>query len=136
MSEPKRPLGKIVAVYGLSPAHLQRAVFITVLAFLFFLAMMFGFYIRQNYVYFILASAFLVVYILTLLSWILQRRTLLQIFENGVVYKKNSANWSEIADVQINGAIVLKDNEPIVISPAIHDFANALAMIRVKIDKS
>ena len=133
MAESNRSMGRIAAVYGLSPAHLQRGVFITVLSFVFFLAMMFGFYIRQNYIYFILASAFLVIYILTLLSWILQRRTLLQIFENGISYKKRFAAWNEINEVRPDGTIVLTDSKQIVISPAIYDFDNALALIRSKI---
>ncbi len=133
MTESNRSMGKIIAVYGLSPAHIQRAVFITVLSFVFFLAMMLGYYVRQNLVYFILASAFLFIYILTMFSWVVQRRTLLQIFENGVSYKKRFATWNEISEVRTDGTIVLTDNKQIVISPAIHDFDNALALIRSKI---
>src|SRR5437773_12397915 len=44
------------------PAQVQRAVFIAVLSFLFFLAMMIVFYIRQSMLYFLLATAFLIVY--------------------------------------------------------------------------
>ena len=132
MAEEHISLGRLIAVYGLSPAHLQRAVFITVLAFVFFLAMMLGFYIRQNYIFFILASAFLVIYILTLLSWILQRRTLLEIFEKGFSYKKRSAQWSDVSEVRSDGTIITSDKKPIVISPAIHEFADALELIRNK----
>lgn len=56
------------------PAQLQRAVFIAVLSFLFFLAMMTMFYIRQSMLYFLLASAFLVVYIVTMISFVRMRR--------------------------------------------------------------
>ncbi len=133
MTESNRSMGRVSAVYGLSPAHIQRAVFITVLSFFFFLAMMFGYYVRQNLVYFILASAFLFIYILTMFSWVVQRRILLQIFENGVSYKKCFATWNEISEVRTDGTIVLTDNKQIVISPAVHDFDNALALIRSKI---
>jgi hypothetical protein len=56
------------------PAVIQRAVFIAVLSFLFFLAMMFAYYIRQSVVYFLLATAFLIVYIVTMISFVRLRR--------------------------------------------------------------
>ena len=59
-----------------SPAHLQRAVFIAVLSFMFFLAMMFAFYIRQSILYFLLATAFLIVYIVTMISILKLRKGL------------------------------------------------------------
>lgn len=58
-----------------SPAHLQRAVFIAVLSFLFFLAMMFAYYIRQSALYFLLATAFLIVYLVTMISFVRLRRS-------------------------------------------------------------
>jgi hypothetical protein len=58
----------------MEPAQLQRAVFIVVLSFLFFLAMMAMFYIRQSVLYFLLASAFLVIYIITMISFVRMRR--------------------------------------------------------------
>ena len=57
-----------------SPAQLQRAVFIVVLSFLFFLAMMFAYYIRQSALYFLLATAFLIVYLITMISFVWLRR--------------------------------------------------------------
>lgn len=56
------------------PAQLQRAVFIAVLSFFFFMAMMLAFYVRQSILYFLLASAFLVVYIVTMVSFVKMRR--------------------------------------------------------------
>ena len=58
----------------IAPAQLQRAVFIAVLSFLFFLAMMFAYYIRQSALYFLLASAFLVIYLVTMISFVRLRR--------------------------------------------------------------
>lgn len=66
----KRTSGKS----DVSPAALQRAVFIAVLSFLFFLAMMFAFYIRQSALYFLLATAFLIVYMITMFSFVRLRR--------------------------------------------------------------
>lgn len=53
---------------------MQRATFIAVLSFLFFLAMMFAYYIRQSALYFLLATAFLIVYIITMISIVRSRR--------------------------------------------------------------
>ena len=50
------------------------AAFIAVLSFLFFLAMMFAYYIRQSMLYFLLATAFLIVYIITMISLFRLRR--------------------------------------------------------------
>lgn len=58
----------------MSSPQIQRAVFIAVLSFLFFLAMMFAFYIRQSALYFLLATAFLIIYIITMISFVRLRR--------------------------------------------------------------
>lgn len=58
----------------MAPAELQRAVFIAVLSFLFFLAMMFAYYIRQSLLYFLLATAFLIIYLITMFSFVRLRR--------------------------------------------------------------
>ncbi len=58
----------------ISPTQLQRAAFVAVLSFLFFLAMMFAYYIRQSALYFLLATAFLIVYIITMISIVRLRR--------------------------------------------------------------
>jgi len=56
------------------PAQAQRAAFVAVLSFLFFLAMMFAYYIRQSMLYFLLATAFLIVYLVTMISIVRLRR--------------------------------------------------------------
>lgn len=99
MKESNPTLGKLVGVHGIAPAYLQRAVFIVILSFLFFLAMMVGFYLYQNFVYFLLASAFLLVYLLTLFSWVMQRRNMVKIYENGIEYRKFICRWEEIEAV-------------------------------------
>jgi len=57
-----------------SAVQLQRASFVAVLSFLFFLAMMFAYYTRQSALYFLLATAFLIVYIITMVSIFRLRR--------------------------------------------------------------
>ena len=96
VSEPNQNLGRITAIYGVQPAYLQRAVFVVVLSFLFFLGTMVIFYLQQGFVYFILSTAFLVIYIVTMTSWVLQRRNVVKLYENGIEYRKFSLLWNEI----------------------------------------
>lgn len=131
MPEPSKNLGKLVAVYGIAPAYLQRAVFIVVLSFIFFLAMMFVYYIRQNIGYFLLASAFLVIYLVTLFSWVMQRRSHVELFENGFRYKNRSALWNEVEDVD-DGTITIRGGKPFVLPKTLHDRAKLLDSIRQK----
>jgi len=98
---PKNPpnLGKLISVHPTAPIYMQRAVFVAVLSLIFFLAMMFAFYLLQSFLYFLLASAFLVIYLVTMLGIYDQRRNVLNIYEQGVCYKKFSARWEDVESV-------------------------------------
>jgi len=67
-------LNKIPTQPAMNATQAQRAAFIAVLSFLFFLAMMLAFYIRQSVLYFLLATGFLVVYFVTMVSFVRLRR--------------------------------------------------------------
>jgi hypothetical protein len=129
-----KPLGKLVAVYPMSPAHIQRAAFVAVLAFLFFIGSMVLFYIRESPLYFLLASAFLVIYLVTMLSWMMQRKNVVQVFEGGFSYKSKQASWEEIGEVRDDGTVGLKDAKDIVISPAIDRLPMLLDLIRRRVE--
>lgn len=73
------------------------------LSFVFFLLMMFGFYLRQNIGYFLLATAFLAVNVLTLVGWISIRKRTVRVYENGLHYRDFRARWSEIESVYFSG---------------------------------
>jgi hypothetical protein len=139
MSNESKDLGRIVAVHGVSPAYLQRAVFIVILSFLFFLGMMVAFYIIQNFIYFLLASAFLVVYLVTLFSWVSQRRNVVKIYEHGVEYRKFSCRWNEIEAVTDSGDdrskldITTKAGGKITLSDTIIGLDQIASFIRAKI---
>jgi Ca2+/Na+ antiporter len=102
MTEKTSNLGKIIGVYGIAPAYLQRTVIIAVLSFLFFLITMVMFSMWKNFLYFFLSTAFLVVYLLTMLGWLMLRKNILKIYENGLTYRKFAARWDEIAAVETN----------------------------------
>lgn len=96
MSTNLRDLGRLIAAHPIAPAYLQRAAFMAVLSFVFFLSMMVGFYIRQSAGYFLLATAFLIVYLITMFSLFWQRKSVVKIYENGIEFKKFFAEWNEV----------------------------------------
>ncbi|MEP6787782.1 MAG: hypothetical protein ABJB40_05080 [Acidobacteriota bacterium] len=136
MPETEKNLGRPLAVHGIAPAYLQRAVFIVVLSFLFFLAMMFAYYIRQSLVYFLLASAFLVLYVITLFSFVIQKRSPVEVFEQGLKFKKASPYWSEIAGVSDDGAISLTSGKTITLPKTLNGLDALVRHIRQKIGVS
>ena len=115
MAETNKNLGKLVSVYAMAPAHLQRAVFIVILSFVFFLIMMIAYYVRQSLLYFLLSSAFLVIYVITLISWAMHRRNVVAVHENGINYRGRSVEWSEIKSVDDNGTVSINTGKPIIL---------------------
>lgn len=97
----KADLGALESVHEISPVFLQRAAVVAALSFVFFLAMIFVFYLRQNILYFLLATAFLIVEIFTLVGWYMQRGTKLKLFEKGFTFKKQVCGWNEIESVSL-----------------------------------
>ncbi len=57
------------------------------------------FYLQQGFVYFLLSTAFLVIYLVTMTSWVLQRRNVVKIYENGIEYRNYSCLWDEIESI-------------------------------------
>ena len=107
MAGDDRSLGALKGTYGVEPAFLQRAVFIAVLSFLFFLGTMVIYYIRQNVLYFLLSTAFLLVYVVTMFSWVGQRRSIVSVHENGISYKGKNYFWPDIAAVDAGPSLRL-----------------------------
>ena len=132
MTVERKELGRLVAVHPITPAYVQRAIFIAVLSFLFFMAMMFAFYLRQNIGYFLLATAFLLVYLVTMFSWISHRRSVVKVFERGIEYKSRSLEWDEVVAVSEGRVIVItpKDGRPIELPSAISEPAALARNIR------
>lgn len=133
-------LGKLESVHGIAPAYLQRATIVAVLSFIFFMAMLFAFYLRQNLGYFLLSTAFLLVYLLTMFGWLLMRKNLVKIYENGLKYRKTSAAWSEIETISAKGKrnfeISKTNGEKIVLSDAIQDIRQIVKRVETEIAKA
>ena len=135
-------LGKVVGVYAIAPAYIQRAVVIAVLSFVFFLVTLGMFSVRQNFLYFFLSTAFLVTYLFTMFGWLMSRKNILKIYENGLTYRKFTARWDEIEMVEtnkngakINCEIQTKKGEKITLTESIQGVGQAIELIESKINQ-
>ena len=128
-------LGRLVSAHPTAPAIVQRAAIIAVLAFVFFLAMLVAFLIRQQIGYLILAAAFLVLNLFTLIGFVVQRKNLVSVFDNGFRYRKHSAQWPQIVsvdDLDTGLSIVKNDGTVIKIPHSIDDLGRLNSYIREK----
>jgi Ca2+/Na+ antiporter len=123
-------LGRLVAIHPISPAHLQRAVLLAILSFIFFLTMMFAYYLMQTPIYFLLATAFLVIYLATMYSFITGKKKTVEVFENGLRMGKTSAMWPDIARVDDKGGVDLTDGKKLEIPQSICERDSLLTLIR------
>lgn len=134
MREKSPNLGKLVSTHPTAPIFIQRAVIVAALSLIFFLAMMFAFYLLQSFVYFLLASAFLVIYLVTMLGIFTQRQNVLNIYENGISYKKLAARWDEIESVDSpkphTYEITKKGGETVTLSNTLTEIDKAAQRIR------
>jgi hypothetical protein len=134
-----KDLGKLLAIHPASPAAMQRAAVIGVLAFVFFFAMLLAFYVRQAIGYFVLSTAFLVVHLFTLAGIWMRKRSSLSIYENGIAYRGCSAMWSQIDRIEVlaDGGLWIdrSSGDPIVIEPSIHRLAEVAAFAKDRIGR-
>ena len=135
MPSTENGFGRIVARHQTAPAIIQRAALIALLAFVFFLVMLVAFLLRQHIGYLILASAFFVLNIFTLIGFILQRQNVVSVFDNGFRYRKASAKWPEIVSIDDvdDGLLVVKgDGSVIKIPRSIDNLGRFNSHIRTK----
>lgn len=143
MSEPTKNFGKLVSMHGTSAMFLQRAAIVAFLAFVFFLAMLIGFYLLQTVIYFVLSTAFLVVYLFTLIGWLMQKRNVVSIFEDGINYKKFAARWGEIVSAELIDEasdrkyleLQKSDREKVLIPSSIHGFEKIVDFVQAQARK-
>jgi ABC-type bacteriocin/lantibiotic exporter with double-glycine peptidase domain len=137
MSKLRTDLGALISVHGTSPAFLQRAAIVTVLSFIFFLAMLLVFYAREEMIYFVLSTAFLVVYIFTMIGWVMQKRNVVSIHKNGISYRKFRSTWDEIRSVRSDSktglTLVKTGGEKVTIGRSIADFDVIAVTIRKRL---
>jgi hypothetical protein len=138
---PPKPvnLGKLISKHPTAPAYVQRAAIVALLSFVFFLAMLFVFLMRQQAGYLILAAAFLVVNIFTLIGFLMQRRNVVRVFENGISYGKAKIEWKSVKTIQSeekNGlTVVANDGTAISIPKTISGFESLAKHILTKVEQ-
>lgn len=112
MPETKNDLGCLVSLHTMTPAHIQRALIVVFLSFVFFLAMLAAFSLLRHFGYFLLAVSFLVVHLFTVIGLWVQKRSVVKIFERGISYKHFTGLWSDIAAFEEiadgKGAVTIK----------------------------
>ena len=123
-------LGRLIAVHPIDPAYLQRGIFITVLSFLFFLGTSLVLYYRGGLVYFILSTAFLIVYLISLFSIFRIRRAELRVYEFGFSFRGRSVSWSSVSAISPQGEIIIVDDKAIVLPRSLRNFDSVLADLR------
>ncbi|HMT08711.1 MAG TPA: hypothetical protein PKA82_11960 [Pyrinomonadaceae bacterium] len=119
--DPNKDLGKLTGVFPIAPALAQRAVFVAVLSFMFFLSMMFAFYLLKNIIYFILSSAFLIVYLIMMFAWLMQKRSAVELYENGIIVKKRRLLWNEVTAINDDGEMTLATDDKLTISTSLYE---------------
>ena len=135
MSDPrKKRLGALISTHGISPLFLQRAAIIAILSFLFFLITLIFFYLQQGFMYFVLSTAFLVIYVFTMIGWVFQKRNVVSIHENGISRRQFSATWDEIKSVKAetdSGITIVKaDGDELRIPKSTADVGRIAVLIR------
>jgi hypothetical protein len=126
----RRSLGRLVAVHPVAPAAIQRAVFIAVLSFLFFLGMMIAYYVRQDIGYFLLSTAFLIVYLAMMYAIFIQRKSTVELHEKGLRVRKSAIAFQEIESITGEGDIVLTDGQKVQLPKSVVQFDELVASIR------
>jgi hypothetical protein len=104
----KVELGRLISTYLTAPAFIQRAAIIAIVSFLFFLAMLLMFSARGQMLYLVLAAAFLVVNVFTLIGFVMQRRNEVKVFENGIAYRGSQVEWEDLVSAEIDPSGQLK----------------------------
>jgi len=130
-------LGKLVAVHSTSPAFLQRAAIVAALSFLFFLVALIFYLVWQSFLYFVLATGFLIVQIFTMTGWWMQKRKAVNIYANGLEYRSRTLRWSEIEKVERRAdqslEIVPNSGESVVIPSSLQDTDRIESFVRSQI---
>ena len=123
----------IVSMHTTSPAYMQRAAIVAAVSFVFFLLTLLAFYVRQQIGYFVLSTAFLVVYLLTMISWVIRRRAAVRLHEGGLKYRKFSAAWDDIRSVNAGRSgleIVTVKNNKVMIPLSISGYESIVRAVR------
>jgi len=136
METSEKHLGRRIAAFAISPEHLQRALFVAVLSLAFFMAMMVAYYIRHSAGYFLLATAFLILYLVMFISWVFLRRSVTSVYENGIEYKDKKIRWDEIERLDDDGTIHITKSKPVTLPATLQDRERLIGLIKSHLPKT
>ena len=96
------------------------------------------FYLRQQIGYFLLSTAFLVVYVFTLIGWLIQKRNVVDVHENGLKYKKFNAAWVQIQSIKADAEgllLTISKNEKTLIPSSVSGFDSVVLAAKQGVEK-
>jgi hypothetical protein len=96
---------------------------------------MFAFYLMQKLGFFLLATAFLVIYLVTMYSFITGRKKTVEVFENGLRMGKTSAVWSDVLGVDDAGVVELSNGRTIDIPQSISERDALITLLRSNVNQ-
>ena len=134
-----KDLGQPISRHTTSPAYLQRAAIVAVVALIFFLGTLALFYVRQQIGYFLLSTGFLVVYIFTLIGWVMQKRNVVTLYENGISYRKFRSAWDEVRSITANKnglEIIVSQREKTIIPRSVIGYNQIVQTVRTGVENT
>ena len=99
------------------------------LSFIFFMTMMFAYYLLKSIGYFLLATAFLLIYIATMYSFLTLRKKVVEVFENGLRMGSDHMLWNDIESVDEKGNMRFQSKD-LTIPTSLHERDALIAHIR------
>jgi hypothetical protein len=87
------------------------------------------YYIRESLLFFLLATAFLLIYIVTMISLVRGRRGVVQLFEHGIELNKQRIAWDEIENVSDAGIIELSNGKSVQIPTSLDRLPKLISSI-------
>ena len=147
MLEQTQYLGKLESVHSISPEFTRRTIIVAAVSFICFLVPLIGFYIGRSIGNFLLSAVSLIIFVLTLFRWLMRRRDVLALYENGFVFKNHVCLWDEVEILQgkmesrliggakLNFEVTKMNGERIVLTEAIADADRIIERISEEIEK-
>ena len=100
-------LGPVVTEHRIAADQVQKVAIVAPLSFIFFLAMLVAFYLRNSLGYFILSSGFLVVYLFTMFGFFSMKKKVFRFHQNGISFKKMRLPFELISKVHLDSRVGL-----------------------------
>ena len=94
---------------------------------------MFAYYLRQDIGYFLMSTAFLIVYLVMMFSIVMQRKSVVEVYERGIRIKKDTLPWQEIESVSSAGELLLRDQRKVHLPKSVVSFDQLISDLRARL---